>query len=454
MARVVEMPKLSDTMEEGGIANWLKKEGDAVREGEALVEIETDKATQEYESPEEGVLLKIIVPSGKTVALKSPIAIIGEKGETFDLEALTKGKGAAAPKAAASAGEAPVGKESAPAVQTGQPAAQSAKPAAETGKPAVETGKPAVESDKSKPVPAAAATSDGRVKASPLARKVAADKGIDVASIEGSGPGGRVIVRDIEGAASGSGAAVPASGKPASASVAIGGSETVPVSMMRKTIAKRLLAAKNDAPHFYLTVSADMTRANEWRGRLNVDAEKSGGKLAKVSVNDLVILAVSRALRHHPMVNASWQGDSIIKYASVHVALAVALPEGLVTPVIRDTDKLGVRDIGAQSRDLATKAKDGKLANDAYAGGTFTISNLGMFGIEEFTAIINPPQAAILAVGAAIATPWVDAKGDVVVQQRMKMTMSCDHRVVDGSTGAQFLKTLVTYLEDPLTILS
>jgi pyruvate dehydrogenase E2 component (dihydrolipoamide acetyltransferase) len=220
--------------------------------------------------------------------------------------------------------------------------------------------------------------------------------------------------------------------------------------MMRKTIAKRLLAGKNEAPHFYLTVSADMTRMNDWRARLNKDADKSG---VKVSVNDLVILAVAKALAKHPEINASWQGESIIEYGNVHVAMAVALPSGLVTPVIRHTDQLSIRDIARASRELAVRAKDGKLSNEDYAGGTFTISNLGMFGIEEFTAIINPPQAAILAVGATIPTPAVDAKGQVVAQPRMKMTMSCDHRVIDGAMGAQFLQTLVGFIEDPLNML-
>jgi pyruvate dehydrogenase E2 component (dihydrolipoamide acetyltransferase) len=224
--------------------------------------------------------------------------------------------------------------------------------------------------------------------------------------------------------------------------------------MMRKTIAKRLLAAKNDAPHFYLTVSVDCTRLGEWRARLNEEAAKSGGALPKVSVNDIITLAVSRALKHHPMVNASWQGDFIVQNHDVHVAIADALPEGLVTPVLRHTDRMSLREIARQTGDLAGKAKAGKLANQDFAGGTFTISNLGMFGIEEFTAIINPPQACILAVGAAQATPAVDAKGQLVVQQRMKMTMSCDHRVVDGATGAQFLQTLTRYLEDPLAMMS
>ncbi len=432
MARVIEMPKLSDTMEEGGIANWLKKEGDSVKEGEPLVEIETDKATQEYESPAEGVLLKIIAqPGGKAVPLRGPIAVIGEKGEKVDLDALIAKSSPAAKAAAPAAKPAP-----ATNVVDIRPAAASQLAPAPT------------------PAPAPAVNAGGRVRSSPLARKIAAEKGINLSNVHGSGPGGRVVMKDLENAPAGGAVGAPPS---THVHAAAAESRSVPVSMMRKTIAKRLLAAKNEAPHFYLTVSANMTRANEWRERLNAEAAKaakSGGDVAKVSVNDLVIMAVARSLRLHPMVNASWQGDTILMNGPVHVAMAVALPEGLVTPVIRDTDRLGVREIARQSRDLATRAKDGKLGNNDYMGGTFTISNLGMFGIEEFTAIINPPQACILAVGATQVVPAVDDKGAVVAQARMKMTMSCDHRVVDGASGAQFLKTLVGYLEDPLNMLA
>lgn len=431
MAQIIEMPKLSDTMEEGGIANWLKKEGDNVEIGEALVEIETDKATQEYESPEDGVLLKIIVQPGKSVPLRTPIAIIGAKGETFDLDALLKkSKPDAAPK------EVPKVVE----LKTMTKPATAAASLAAVSSPAPLSVSPAAV---------------GRVKSSPLARKAAEVHGISVAGIAGTGPGGRIVMRDVEEVMKSGPSAAPSTGAIAVQPFSPGAEATqMPVSMMRKTIAKRLLAAKNDAPHFYLTVSANMERLNSWRLRLNDEAAKSDGRLAKVSVNDLMILAVARSLRLHPMVNSSWQGDHILQHHQVHVALAVALPEGLVTPVIRNTDMLGVRDIARHSRDLATKAKDGKLSNNDYAGGTFTISNLGMFGIEEFTAIINPPQAAILAIGAATPTPWVDAGGGLVVQNRVKMTMSCDHRVVDGSSGAAFLKTLVNYLEDPLSMMA
>ncbi len=433
MAYVIEMPKLSDTMEEGGIANWLKKEGESVKVGEPLVEIETDKATQEYESPEDGVLLKILVVPGKTVGLRTPIAIVGEKGESFDLNALTgaaKSEVAKAPAKAEASKGAP------------QVAASKVGPEASAVKGTVAVA------------PSSAAPSggtNGRVKASPLARKKAADLGVDVAQVAGTGPGGRVVLRDVEAL----GQSLPAAGGPSisGGTVAFAGpaTTTVPVTMMRKTIAKRLVAAKNEAPHFYLTVSADVTGLVEWRARINADSAKTGAN--KVSLNDVVIMAVSRALVRHPMVNASWQGETIVQNHAAHISVAVALPQGLVTPVVRNAHQLGLRDIAKQVADLAAKAKDGKLSNEDYAGGTFSISNLGMYGIEEFTAIINPPQAAILAVGAAVPTPWVDAKGQMVVQQRMRMTLSCDHRVVDGAIGAQFLKTLVGFLEDPMQIL-
>ena len=356
MAHVIEMPKLSDTMEEGAIATWLKKEGDAIKEGEALVEIETDKATQEYESPETGILLKILVLAGKSVALRTPIAVIGEKGE-----AIPEIKGTSAKV---------VAKESA------EPGATAAS--ATHGSPA------ATASTRE------AGPNGGRVKSSPLARKVAAARGVDVAALAGSGPGGRIVLRDVEQAKD---TQALAKSVPAQVGMITASGTSVPVSMMRKTIAKRLLAAKNDAPHFYLTVSANVGKLEGWRQQLNEVAAKTvkpGASPSKVSLNDGVILAVSRALRRHPMVNASWQGETILLHNQVHVAVAVALPEGLVTPVIRNSDQLGVREIAVQSRELAAKAKAGGLSNEAYQGGTFTISTLGMFGIEEFTAIINP----------------------------------------------------------------
>ena len=394
MAVLIEMPKLSDTMEEGGIANWLKKEGEQVEVGEALVEIETDKATMEYESPEEGVLLKIIVPAGKKVGLNAPIAVIGEKGE--DPASVMK----SAPKPAAT-----------PKVET----KEVARPATLVAPAQMETA--------------------GRVKASPLAKKIAHERGIALSGVQGSGPSGRVVLKDLDNVS----VRAPAKAE----------DKLINVSMMRGTIAKRLLAAKNDAPHFYLTRSVNMAQIISWREMLNKDLKEG---TPKISVNDILILLVAKALAKHPEINSSWQGEFIKQSGNINIAFAVALPTGLVTPVIKNADILPLREISAQAKSLGAQAKQG--ANLDYTSGTFTISNLGMMGIEDFTAIINPPQAAILAVGATIPTPWVNTVGQVVVEPRMKMTMSCDHRVIDGAMGAQFLQTLTSYLEQPLMILS
>lgn len=423
MANVVEMPKLSDTMEEGAVASWLKKEGDTVDEGGALCEIETDKATMEYQSPYGGILLKIIAQPGKTLALNSPIAVIGKKGESVDMDALLA-KSAPSQEAV----KQPAVTVSAPKPVSAQPVVP--PPVAATVKPVAAT--PVVRS------------AGGRIKSSPLARRMAEANSLDLAGIAGSGPGGRIVMRDIEAAVARGGSTTGLRIMPPRAD------QSIPVSLMRKTIAKRLLAGKNEAPHFYLTRSVNMANMLQWRKMLNDAAGENG---TKVSVNDLIILATSKALRLHPEVNASWQGEEIIQFGAVHVSVAVALPTGLVTPVIRDADQLGIREIAAASRSLAQRAKAGQLTNEDYSGGTFTISNLGMFGIEEFTAIINPPQAAILAVGATIPTPAVDERGQVVVEQRMKITMSCDHRVIDGAMGAEFLRTLVQFIEQPLMMM-
>lgn len=432
MAEVVGLPKLSDTMEEGGIAKWLKKEGDSVSEGEPLVEIETDKATQEFESNEEGIVVKILAQAGQTVAVGAPICIIAEEGEDVDVDALVK---EATPAASAKSSEKSSESKSEPE-QEG--AAESSQSRDSSPTPAAQSASSSASAPQQR--------SGGRVRSSPLARKMAKEAGIDLNRVTGTGPNGRVIKRDVENAPAGGSAA----GQPAAVSH---DDQVLPVSMMRKTIAKRLLAGKNDAPHFYLTRSADMTQMMAWRSRLNEDLKKDDS-LPKVSVNDLIMMACGKALRAHPKVNSSWQGDHILQYGWVHVCMAVALPEGLITPVVRHTDQLGVREIARQTKDLGQRAKSGNLASDEYAGGTFTVSNLGMLGIEEFTAIINPPQACILAVGTTLPTPWVSGEGEVVVQPRMKMTMSCDHRVVDGATGAEFLQSLVGFLEDPLKMLS
>lgn len=418
MAILITMPKLSDTMEEGGIASWLKKEGEFVEDGEALVEIETDKATMEYASPEEGYILKLVAAAGEGVALDGPICVLGEKGESFDLDKLIAESGGGS-KASHGSSDTPAEKKE-------------------------ETPAPAP----SAPV-AAGVSQSGRVKASPLAKKIAEANGIDVANVSGSGPNGRVVQRDVQSAMSSG-----VSGMNTSSAMTASRSDVkVPLSMMRKTIAKRLLAGKNDAPHFYLTVSANMEQMIKFRADLNKNVGKVEG-LPKVSVNDLVMLASAKALRLHPTINSSWQGDHILQHGDVNVCMAVALPTGLVTPVIRHADQLGVRDISLAAKAIGKKAKDGNISNDDLQGGTFTISNLGMTKVEQFTAIINPPQAAILAVGTTQAQPWVNDNGELGVQKRMKMTLSCDHRVIDGMVGAQFLETLIEFLENPAMMLA
>lgn len=424
MTYVVKMPKLSDTMEEGGVATWLKKEGDFVGEGEPLLEIETDKATMEYASPEQGILLKIAVQPGQTVALNAPIAILGEKGESYDAALLTN------PSSSNKAG--------AEKKETTNSQTKSVSQAATLN------GKSAVAQKSVQPVVNSASNAT-RLKASPLAKKMAKEKGLELAQVVGSGPAGRIISRDVENAVQNN------SSSSSAQTFASAEDKVIPLSMMRKTIAKRLLQGKNEAPHFYLTRSCQMDKLLNLRESINKNSKDSD--FVKLSVNDLLVACVAKALRKHPGVNASWQGESIMQWGSVHVAIAVALPQGLVTPVIRSADQLNFRNIATISQGMIQKAKSGELTNQDYQGGTFTISNLGMFGIEEFTAIINPPQAAILAVGATRKIPVVKEDGTFGVEQQMKLTLSCDHRVIDGAMGAMFLQTLVSFLEDPVLML-
>ena len=411
MATVMEMPKLSDTMKEGAVARWLKKEGEKVTAGLPVVEIETDKATMEFESPASGILIKIIVGDKQTCDLNAPIAVIGKPEENWQEAVdkyLSKEKGGASAAKAAPA--------TAPAAA---------------------------------PVAAAASVTSSvdRLRASPLAKRVAADKGIDLRTVQGSGPNGRIIVKDVESLSGGVAGALPSVSS--FTSVPAAEMEKVSLSMMRKTIARRLVESTSTAPHFYLTISLNMGPLLAWR-KATLSKISEGEKF---SVNDLIVFLVSRALRKHPNINSSWQGDYIAQYNSVHMGVAVALPAGLVTPVVRHSDKLSLVQIAQKNRELIKLARDGKLQPDDYSGGTFTISNLGMSGIEDFTAIINPPQAAILAVGSTVATPVVDENGDISVEQRMKVTLSCDHRVIDGAQGAEFLKTLKTFFEDPMACL-
>ncbi|MGA0817498.1 MAG: pyruvate dehydrogenase complex dihydrolipoamide acetyltransferase [Schleiferiaceae bacterium] len=423
MALVITMPRLSDTMTEGVVAKWHAKVGDQITEGKLLAEIETDKATMDFEAfpGQEGVLLHVGVQEGQTAPVDAILAILGTAGE--DISALLSGGTPAAAPVEAPAAAPAVAPAAAPAVDVAAPA-----PVAAT------------------PVPAAPAPStDGRVKASPLARSLAQELGLSLAGIQGTGDGGRITKRDVELAA-----ASPASASAAAPASAVAypssGHTDTPISQMRKTIAKRLAESKFTAPHFYLTIAVDMSAAAAARAEIN-----AGGDV-KISFNDLVVKSVAKALKKHPAVNSSWLGDSIRTNYDVHVGVAVAVEDGLLVPVVRHADAKGLADISAEVRAFAQKAKDKKLQPSDWAGNTFTISNLGMFGIEEFTAIINPPDAAILAVGGIQEVPVVK-NGAVVPGQVMKMTLSCDHRVIDGATGAAFLNSVKGYLERPLSLI-
>ncbi|HUX20426.1 MAG TPA: pyruvate dehydrogenase complex dihydrolipoamide acetyltransferase [Spirochaetia bacterium] len=424
MAEKVLMLALSPTMEEGTVVKWNKKEGDSVSTGDVLCEVETDKATMDYESIQEGTLLKIIVGNGEGAKVEDAIAIIGEKGEDFgpllkEIEASRSGeKPRAAQSDAAEAAPAPNG-ETAPAVGGPAPAARAPAGAAPKG-------------------------AEGRVKSSPLARAIANESGVDLSQLSGSGPGGRIVKRDVESAAR--------SGSPSGAAIqstAPSGLTTqeVPVSGKRKIIAQRLAESKFTSPHYYIKISVPADKLVQARASLNARREK------KISMNAFLIKFAAEALKHHPMVNSSWQGDKILMFGSIDIGLAVAQKDGLITPVVRDCGSKGVVQIDEELSVLIDKALTGKLKQEEYTGATFTISNLGSFGIEEFTAIINPPGSAILAVGAIKKEPVVGPKDEIKIQTNMKLTLSCDHRVIDGALGANFLKYLNDIIEDPIRVL-
>jgi len=442
MAEVIRMPRLSDTMEEGNIVGWQKKVGDAVSPGDILAEVETDKATMELESFNEGVLLHIGVPEGP-VPVEGVIAIIGEKGE--DISGLLKD----IDKEASQPASAPEKEESEAPAAKKDPAPAAPTPAAA---PAPSKAKPA-------PAPATAAatpTAPGeRVKISPLARKMASEEGLDIASLAGSGENGRIIKRDIEEAitnggakslnrAASNGSASPTLGLQTADNAEIYGDK--PISQMRKIIAKRLGESKFSAPHFYLTMEVNMDNMMVAREAINEDAP------VRISYNDLIVKASAAALRKHPEINASWLGDKITYHKDINIGVAVAIDEGLMVPVIKHTDLKSLTAIKTEIKYLAGKAKNRKISPDEMSGNTFTISNLGMFDIDEFTAIINPPDACILAVGSIVAKPIVK-DGKIVVGNMMKLTLSCDHRIVDGAKGAAFLQSLKGFLENPVKIM-
>lgn len=410
MAEIIRMPRLSDTMEEGNIVAWLKKVGDTVKSGDVLAEVETDKATMELESFFNGKLLYVGVQSGP-VAVDGIIAIIGKEGD--DVQSILANAGT--PVAITAPIETP----------------KAAEPQAATVQPTVTAA-----------TAPAASVEEVRLKASPLARSVADKSGIDLSLIKGSGDQGRIIKKDVESFIENPVAAQPSAVAQA-ISLPVG---EIPVTQMRKVIAKRLGESKFTAPHFYLTMEIDMETAMSARAAINAEGD------VKISFNDFVVKACASALRKHPMVNSSWMGDKIIIHNVVNIGVAVAVPDGLLVPVVNNADMKTLSQINAEVKELAKKAKDKKLQPQEMQGNTFTISNLGMFDIEEFTAIINPPDACILAVGSIVEKPVVK-NGAIVVGHTMKVTLSCDHRVVDGATGAQFLQTLKSVLENPVKML-
>lgn len=413
---IVTMPRLSDTMTEGTVASWLKKVGDTVKEGDILAEIETDKATMEFESFYAGTLLYIGLKEGESASVDSLLAIIGPAGTDVNAVLAAVQGGGAAPAAPAAKAES---KEAAPAAPAAAPAATNA---------------------------------NDRVFASPLAKKIAQDKGINLTEVKGSGENGRIIRKDVENFTPSAKAAAPV---PAAASAAIPTvipvgvevTEEVKNSQMRKTIAKRLSESKFTAPHYYLAIEIDMDNAMASRAQINSLPD------TKISFNDMVVKACAMALKKHPQVNTSWKGDVTVYNKHVNVGVAVAIEDGLVVPVIKFTDTLTLTQIGALVKDLAGKARNKKLTPAEMEGSTFTVSNLGMFGVDVFTSIINQPNSAILSVGAIIEKPVVK-NGQIVVGHTMQVTLACDHRTIDGATGAQFLQTLKSYIENPVTMLA
>src|SRR6266487_1351055 len=424
MATKVHMEALSPTMEEGRLVKWTKHEGDPVKSGDTLAEVETDKAVMELVARADGQLLKVLTPEGTTVPVGNIVAWIGKPGEKVD--------GAGSQTAGAGSQESGAG-------------AAKAAPAAAAPKAAPA---PVRSPTTATPAPVSVPTDATRVKASPLAKRIAKEAGVDLKLVQGSGPGGRVIKRYVEGGvtqAQAAAAPAPSSRLPAPGVPY----EDVPLTQIRKTIAKRLVASIGPIPHFFLTTEIDMERAAEARDALNKQLGEAGGK---ISFNDIIIKAVALALVQHRACNAWFQEDHIRYWNEVHIGMAVAIEDGLITPVIRNAELKSLRQIGVEARELAGRARNRRLKPEEYTGSTFSISNLGMFDIDQFTAVINPPEAGIIAVGSI--TPKAVPDGDrIVSRRRMRLTMSCDHRVIDGATGAAYLKTLKQMLENPLAML-
>jgi pyruvate dehydrogenase E2 component (dihydrolipoamide acetyltransferase) len=433
MPITIEMPKLSDTMTEGTLVRWIKKVGDNVAVGDVLAEVETDKATMEMEAFDEGVLTEIYVQDGNKAEVGQKLAILAAKGEKID-----------------SAGNKPSPENKPePKQPKEEPASAAAKETAESKAPAKTDG---AQETPSAPLET---TTPSRIKASPLARKIAAELGVDLGTLQGSGPGGRIIREDVV-AGGPSAAPKPASSPPASAPKAPAlipalEDKKIPLSGMRKTIASRLLESKTTIPHFYLQAEIDAGPLTSLRQTINAAAEAAG--LGKLTVNDFILKATAVAATRIPLANAAFAGDSILQFANVQLACAVAVEEGLVTPVIREAQSKTIGQISAAIKDLASRARSKKLKPDEYQGGTITVSNLGAYGVEQFYAIINPPQAVIVSVGTIVKKPVINAAGEIVPGQRIILGVSCDHRVVDGAVGAQFLGEMKKFLENPTLLL-
>ena len=422
MATKVVMEALSPTMEEGRLVEWKKQEGDPVAVGDVLADVETDKAVMELVARAEGTLLKQVAAAGATIPVSDVVGWIGKPGEAID------GNGAAPVKA-----------------DTAEKVEKAPRPEPVEAPRPERNARPAPTVAAAPPSPRA---SGERVKASPLARRIATERGIDLAGIQGSGPAGRIIQRDVESARPAAAAGAPAAAAPAARALVIPPGEAyrdVPLSQIRKTIARRLAQSIGPIPTFYLTTEVDMERVADARDAINASGD------AKISYNDIIIKATALALKQHPECNGWWQDDHIRYWSEVHIGMAVAVEDGLITPVIRHADLKSLREISAEARDYAGRARERRLTPEEYTGSTFSVSNLGMFDIDEFTAIINPPEAGILAIGR-IAEVTVPASEGLEVRKRMKITMSCDHRVIDGATGAKFLRTLKQMLENPLAM--
>ena len=453
MATKVTMEALSPTMEEGRLVKWNKNEGDQVKAGDVLAEVETDKAVMELVARGDGVLRKRLANEGDASPVGTLLAVIGTPDENIDAII-----GAAVPATAS----APAAASAKPAQQTAVPQssdqsqseaatppqqkvagpAAGAPPAPQSASPPRPTAPPPPKGNGARP--GATATPGGRQRSSPLARRLASDKGIQLGGIQGSGPGGRIVKRDIENAKATAGAARSAAAERLATE---GDFKDIPLTQIRKTIARRLAESNGPVPTFFLTAEFDATRAAEMRAQL---AEM--GDQYKASFNDIVIKAVALSLAEHPEVNAHWLNDKIRHFNRIHVAMAVAVEDGLITPVLFDADRMTMWEISEKARDLAKRARERKLMPEEYTGSTFSVSNLGMFGIDQFTAIINPPEVGILAIGGVEEKPVV-IDGALEIRQRMRVTMSCDHRVIDGATGAKFLQTLKRYVENPLSLI-